>query len=73
MSDDIKVCPVCKGAGYLVKDVPYGHPDFGKLYPCQCKVEELEQKRTLDLRQVSNLQHLSNRRSLERGPLDGTG
>jgi DNA replication protein DnaC len=51
---------VCQGAGYLVKDVSYGHPDFGKLYPCKCKLEELEQKRSQDLRQVSNLAHLSS-------------
>jgi DNA replication protein DnaC len=51
---------VCQGAGYLTKDVPYGHPDFGKLYPCKCKLEELEEKRSQDLRQVSNLVHLSS-------------
>jgi len=53
------VCPVCKGAGYLVKDVPPGHPDFGKLYPCQCKVEELTAKRPMDLWDLSQLGELA--------------
>jgi DNA replication protein DnaC len=39
------VCPICKGAGYLVKDVPVGHPDFGRTFPCRCKEEELKEKR----------------------------
>lgn len=54
-----RVCPICKGAGYLAKDVPVGHPDFGKLYPCQCKIEELEAKRLLDLQDLSQLGALS--------------
>ena len=53
------VCPICKGAGYLVKDVPPGHPDFGKLYPCQCKIEELRARRLADLRNLSQLGELS--------------
>ncbi len=53
------VCPICKGAGYLVKDVPFGHPDFGQLYPCQCKIEELEAKRLSDLQDLSQLGGLS--------------
>jgi DNA replication protein DnaC len=43
-SADISVC-CCKGAGFVVPDVPYGHPLFGKLVPCRCKVEELEERR----------------------------
>ncbi|MCU0510697.1 MAG: AAA family ATPase [Anaerolineae bacterium] len=27
-------CPKCKGKGFVLKDVNYGHPDFGKLIPC---------------------------------------
>lgn len=37
---DANVCPVCKGAGFLRKNVPFGHPDFGKAHPCQCKTVE---------------------------------
>jgi DNA replication protein DnaC len=52
-------CPICKGAGYLVKDVPPGHPDFGKLFPCQCRIEELRAKRLADLRDLSQLGELT--------------
>jgi DNA replication protein DnaC len=53
-------CPICKGAGYLVKDVPVGHPDFARLYPCRCKIEELSAKRLADLRALSDLGVLSH-------------
>ena len=49
------VCPICQGAGYLRRDVPLGHPDFGRAIPCGCKVRELEERRLRDLRQTSNL------------------
>jgi DNA replication protein DnaC len=58
-TSNTEVCPICKGAGYLVKDVPPGHPDFGKLYPCQCKIEELIAKRLVDLRDLSQLGELA--------------
>jgi DNA replication protein DnaC len=53
------VCPICKGAGYLVKDVPFDHPDFGKLSPCKCKLQELETKRLAQLRELSNIGQLA--------------
>lgn len=28
----------CNGAGWYVLAVPYGHPDFGRLFPCSCTV-----------------------------------
>lgn len=34
---DADLCPVCKGAGWLRRDVPVGDPDFGKPVKCQCK------------------------------------
>lgn len=27
-------CPTCRGAGFLVEDVDYRHPNFGKPFPC---------------------------------------
>ncbi len=54
------VCPICKGAGYLILDVPVGHPDFGRLIPCRCKTAELGQKRAARLRKMSNLKHLEH-------------
>jgi DNA replication protein DnaC len=53
------VCPVCRGAGYLRRDVPPGHPDFGRPVPCRCKLEEISEHRLDDLRRASNLGLLS--------------
>ena len=27
-------CPICHGIGWLGKDLPVGHPDFGEMEPC---------------------------------------
>jgi len=35
-------CPYCNGAGYYKEAVSYGHPQFGKLFPCACKLAERE-------------------------------
>lgn len=32
-------CPLCKGAGYLVRSGKAGTPDFGQLVPCTCLVQ----------------------------------
>ncbi len=37
-------CPLCRGLGYVRDDVPVGHPHFGKLFPCRCKLAEIEQQ-----------------------------
>jgi DNA replication protein DnaC len=49
------VCAICGGAGYLRLDVPPGHPDFGRIVPCKCKMREIAQRRLQDLRNASNL------------------
>jgi len=49
------VCERCKGAGYLTRDVAYGHPDFGRLFPCACKRAELKARREAKARDASNL------------------
>lgn len=48
-------CPICKGAGYLRADVPYGHPSFGKPIACECKEAERKAKRRQQLQEMSNL------------------
>ncbi len=60
MESDGQVCPICKGAGYVVRDVPVDHPDFGRLYPCRCKKDELTALRTARLRELSNLDSLQH-------------
>ena len=52
-------CPVCGGLGYVARDLPTDHPDFGKLFPCSCKLAEREQRRMEQLRSLSNLDHLA--------------
>lgn len=49
------VCPTCKGAHFLVADVPYGHPRFGELIPCPCTQAERQQRHQATLEQLSNL------------------
>jgi len=49
------LCPVCGGTGYLRQDVPVGHPNFGKIIPCQCRLNAEEEDRTSKLRAISNL------------------
>ena len=38
-------CPYCHGLGFVGKDVPLGHPDFGKLKVCVCRQRELIEAR----------------------------
>lgn len=53
------LCPVCGGTGWLRQDVPVGHPDFGKLLPCKCKLTEQEMHRQKNLRTISNMQSMA--------------
>ena len=32
-------CPTCEGRGWVRRDVPIGHPDFGGAFPCACQAE----------------------------------
>lgn len=51
-------CPVCGGLGYVRRDVPLAHPDFGRLFPCSCQADTLRARRLQALRMLSNLDHL---------------
>ena len=35
---------MCKDFGFLRKDVPVGDPDFGKLFPCSCRQDEVRDR-----------------------------
>ena len=48
-------CPICKGRGFVVLDVAYGHPDFGKLIPCRCTEARIALNRSRQLHGLSNL------------------
>jgi len=43
-----------------VRDVPIGHPDFGRAFPCRCKEAQIEQHRQARLRALSNLDTLQH-------------
>lgn len=51
-------CPRCHGLGYVRREVPITHSDFGKLFPCSCRVDELRAQRAKALRRMSNLEVL---------------
>jgi DNA replication protein DnaC len=55
------VCPHCSGAGYYKEAVPFGHPHFGVLFPCECKLSEKEQRRIEELEQISNLEQFRDK------------
>ena len=55
------VCPHCAGAGYYKEAVPFGHPHFGVLFPCECKLREKEQRRIEELERISNLEMLRDK------------
>ena len=48
-------CPICRDAGYVRRDVPVGHPLFGQLIPCECRLREQEQRRHEELLRIGNL------------------
>jgi DNA replication protein DnaC len=55
------VCPRCGGAGWLRRDVPIGHAEFGQPVLCRCKATELKQQRLDRLFAMSRLgDHLRN-------------
>ena len=55
------LCPKCKGVGYLVADAGYDHPDFGRLWPCGCRMADKLQLRGDKLRAMSNLGPFGNK------------
>jgi DNA replication protein DnaC len=51
------VCPICRDFGFVRRDVPIGHVDFGRAIPCSCRQGEVRDR----LRRRSNLGHLAQR------------
>lgn len=49
------LCLHCGGAGYYAEAVPFGHPHFGVLFPCVCKLAAQERRARAALDQLSNL------------------
>lgn len=49
-------CPVCKDAGWVRMEVPIGHPNFGRLFPCECRVADKAERDRDHVRRLSNLE-----------------
>ncbi len=50
-----EVCPRCKGSHYLVHDVPFGHPLFGRAVPCECLLAMREERDFTAIQDMSSL------------------
>lgn len=48
-------CPICNGIGFTRRDVPVGHPDFGRVDICSCRQKEIVQTTYQRLYRLSNL------------------
>ena len=53
-------CPHCHGAGYLRRDLPLGHPDFGKLEICTCRQADVMRAVRERLFSLSHLDELKD-------------
>lgn len=49
-------CRLCNDAGWVRLDVPVGHPNFGRPFPCECKAREQAERANESLRRLSNLE-----------------
>jgi len=52
-------CPRCRDAGFLRRDVPAGHPDFGQVVVCPCRQQDVADRRRSRLERLSNLGSLT--------------
>jgi DNA replication protein DnaC len=64
---------MCYGVGYLSRDVPVGHPDFGKIVACECRQAQAAEARQAQLGQLSNLLPYELKIRLEHLDLEGRG
>jgi len=51
---------ICGGLGYIRRELPVGHPDFGKLEVCKCRQGQLNRDRRERLYAMSNLEQLGH-------------
>jgi DNA replication protein DnaC len=63
-------CPRCLDAGFLRRDVPAGHPEFGQIVVCPCRSQEVADRRRSRLERLSNLGPLT-RLTFDNLDLDG--
>lgn len=65
-------CPICGGLGYISYDVPEDHPDFGRIFDCECRTEQVTAERIVYLQRLGGLEHLSTKTFSTFNP-DGVG
>ncbi len=53
-------CPHCGGLGYLRRDLPVGHPDFGRLEICECRRQSVTEQVRSRLFSISRLNELDD-------------
>jgi DNA replication protein DnaC len=53
-------CPLCGGLGYLRRDLPLGHPDFGRIEICECRRQSVTEQVRSRLFSISRLEELSS-------------
>jgi DNA replication protein DnaC len=53
-------CPICKGIGFVSRDLPVGHPDFGKVQVCECRKDQVTASFRSRLYEMSNLDALKD-------------
>lgn len=51
-------CRICGDTGYVMPDLPLGHPDFGKAIPCRCRQQEHMERRLRSVQRLGNLEPL---------------
>lgn len=49
------VCERCGGAGFLRRELPLGHAEFGRTVPCECVLDESDEVRLDRLQRYSSL------------------
>ncbi len=53
-------CPICGGVGFIRRDLPVDHPDFGRLEVCSCRQRDVAAAETQRLYRLSNLEAFRN-------------
>jgi len=48
-------CEICGGKGYILLDVPFGHPSFGRAVPCECTRGKIAKRRAERLREQAGI------------------
>src|SRR5437870_2046058 len=54
-------CPICAGLGYIRYEVPENHPQFGKIFPCECRQASVQTATIMRLRKIGGLEHLADK------------